>query len=152
MGARYAAFNLNTNTGSTTVPMWCLTGGTTKRVRLHHIIIGSAIAPANQAGNFALRRTSARGTATASFTPTILDLADPAAQATYDLTWSANPTITASSDLLNFAINQQATFQWMVDPDRGGIVIPGTAAAGLAMMSVSTTAAGVHVFNTFFQE
>src|SRR5262249_53069121 len=126
MGAKYSAFNTSTNTASATVPMNTLTGGTSGRVRLYHILCGSPAAPANQAAQFAVRRTSARGTQSTSFTPKPLDPADVACNATYDTSWAANPTITASSDLLNWAQNQQATFQWMVDPTNG-LIIPATA-------------------------
>lgn len=151
MGAKYSAFNTSTNTASATVPMWCLTGGTTKRVRLYHMVIGSPATPGNQAAQFAVRRTSARGTQSTSFTPKPLDPADPACISTHDMTWSGNPTITAASDILNVAMNQQATFQWMVDPNNG-LVIPATSAAGLALVSDATTSAASFLFNNFFQE
>ncbi len=151
MGAKYYATCLATNTGSTTVPMWALTGGTAKRVRFYHTIIGSAIAPANQAGDFAVRRTTSAGTTSSAFVATKLDLADGVSIAVFDITWAANPTITASSDCLNIAMNQQATVQWMVDPSNG-IVIPATSGAGLVMMSVSTTSAGAFRHAIFYEE
>lgn len=151
MGAKYTAFNSQTNTASTTIAMNNLMGGTTKRVRLYHLIIGSVAAPANQAAHFAVKRTSARGTQSSTFTPTKLDPADAAAAAVFDTSWSADPTITASSELLIAAMNQQATFQWMVDPSNG-LVIPATAAAGLAILSVATTSAVAYLFNEFFEE
>jgi hypothetical protein len=151
MSAKYSAFATATNTASATVAMWCLTGGTAGRLSLYHLILGSAATPGNQAGLFALRRTSARGTQSTSFTPKPLDPADVACNATFDLTWSADPTVTASSDLLEIPVNQQATFQWMVDPSYG-IKVPATSGAGLAMMSVSTTSAAAHTHSVFFVE
>src|SRR5688572_9208681 len=151
MGAKYHATCTATNTASSTVPMWCLTGGATKRVRLYHMIIGSPATPANQAADFGVRRTSAAGTTSSAFVATKLDPADPVAIAVFDITWSANPTITASSDLCNIAMNQQATAQWMVDPSNG-LVIPATAAAGLAMMSIATTSAASFRHSVFFEE
>lgn len=151
MGAKYGAFNTVTNTASTTVPMNTLTGGNTKRVRLYHLIIGSQAAPANQASEFTVNRTSTAGTPSASFTPTPLDPADGASIAAYVSTFSAQPTITPNSELLAMAMNQQATFQWMVDPSNG-LVIPRTAGAGLAVISVATTSAVAYMFNEFFEE
>lgn len=151
MGAKYFGFVSATNTASTTVPMWCVTGGTSKRVRLYHTIIGSVATPANQAAHFAIRRTSAAGTTSSAFTLTKLDPADPAALAVMDLTWAANPTITASSDLLVLPMNQQATVQWMVDPTNG-IVIPATSAAGLVQMSVATTSAAAFLHSIYLEE
>lgn len=152
MGAKYAGFVVATNTASATDPMFNLEGGATKRVRLYHLIVGSPATPGNQAGRFAIRRTSADGTSNASFTPTPLDPADPAAISEFATGWAVMPTITANSDMLHFSVNQQATFQWMVDPDRGAIVIPATSEAGLALMAVATTSAASHQFNAFFQE
>lgn len=151
MGAKYAAFVSATNTASTTVPMWCLTGGTSKRVHLYHTIIGSVATPANQAAHFAVRRTSAAGTSNAAFVATKLDPADGASIAVFDTGWAVNPTITASSDLLPIVMNQQATVQWMVDP-ANGLVIPATSGAGLAQMSVATTSAAAFVHSVFFEE
>ncbi len=151
MGAKYLSKNSNTNTASTTVPMFCLTGGVNKRLRLYHLIAGCPIAPANQASSFEVQRTSARGTTSASFTPNPLDPADPACSATHDLTWAANPTITANSCMLPFPFNQQATFQWMVDPSNG-IIVPATAGAGLAGVCVSTTSAVQYNFGIYFEE
>jgi hypothetical protein len=152
MGAKYAGFVVATNTASTTDPMFNLTGGTSKRVRLYHLIIGSPATPGNQAGRFAVRRASAAGTPNASFTPTALDPADPACSAAFSTGWAVMPTITANSDMLHPSLNQQSTFQWMVDPDRGAIVIPATSGAGLPLMAVATTSAASHSFNAFFQE
>lgn len=149
--ARYSAFNTNTNTASTTVPMSCLTGGTSGRVRLYHLLIGSPATPGNQAAQFAIRRTTARGTQSASFTPKPLDPADVACNATWDSAWAANPTITAASDLLVIAMNQQASWQWMVDPTYG-LVIPATAGNGLALLSDATTSAASFLYNGFFKE
>lgn len=151
MGAKYAAFVSATNTASTTVPMWALTGGTSKRVRVYHTIIGSVATPANQAAHFAIRRTSVAGTTNLAFTATKLDPADPAAIAVFDTGWAVNPTITAASDLLVLPMNQQATVQWMVDPSNG-LVIPATSGAGLVQMSVATTSAAAFLHNVFFEE
>ncbi len=151
MAAGYAVWNSQTSTASTTVPMNNLLGGTTKRVRLYHVIMSSVVAPANQANHFTVKRTTGRGTQSTSFIAQPLDPADPASAALFDTSWSGNPTITASSELLVAAFNQQATFQWMVDSSKG-IVIPATSGAGLAVLCVATTAAVAHLFNLFFEE
>lgn len=151
MGAKYGAVSNATNTASATVPMFSLTGSTTKRARLYHLILGSDAAPANQANKFSVKRNSARGTSSAAVVANALDPADGAAITTYDTGWSVNPTITASSELLQIALNQQATAQWMVDPSNG-LVIPATSGAGLSLMSVVTTSAVNFVFSSFFEE
>lgn len=147
----YAAVNNKTNTASSTVPMWCLTGATTRRLKVFEMMFSSDAAPADQASKFALLRTSARGTQSTTITPNPLDPADPAAVATFDTAWSGNPTITASSELLQMATNQRATMRWLANVG-SELVVPATAGAGLACMSVVTTGAANHVFSTLWQE
>lgn len=149
---RYSGFSNATNTASTTVPMFTIVGIATTRIRVYDFISGSDATPADNAGKFSFRRISARGTSTASVTPNPLDPADPASlAAAYDTAWSGNPTITANSDLLQFAHNQRATFRWVAAPD-SELIIPATAGAGLALMAVVTTATANYAWTTLWQE
>jgi hypothetical protein len=151
MGALYNVSSNATNTASTTVPMYNMTTGGTKRFRVYHLMVGSDAVPANQAGKFQFARSSARGTSSTSITPNPMDPADGAFLGTYDTAWSGNPTITSASQLGNIAENQQATIQWMVDP-KMGIVVPLTSGAGLALMAATTTSAANFPFSTYFEE
>lgn len=151
MGDLYHVSSNATNTASTTVPMFALTTGATKRVKVYHLFIGCDAAPANQASKLQFSRSSAAGTPSTSITPNPLDPAAGASLATFATAWSGNPTIMSASQLGNFPLNQQATIQWMVDP-KMGITIPVTSGAGLALMSVTTTAAANYVFGTYFEE
>jgi hypothetical protein len=148
---RYSGYVSATNTASATVPMLNLTGGTTTRLRIGDIIIGSNATPADNYAQFALRRTSAAGTTSATFTPTALDPADPAAAAVFATAWSVNPTITASSDLLEVSMNQRATFRWVAAPD-SEIIVPATAGAGVALMSVATSGNASYTHTVLWQE
>jgi hypothetical protein len=112
---------------------------------------GSDATPADAATKLGFRRTTARGTQSASVTPTALDGADPASLLNYDTTWNINPTITASSELLQIAHNQRATFRWVAQPD-GELVIPATTAAGLALMSIVASATANYAWTTHWQE
>ena len=151
MGRKYAAYGTATNTASTTVPMWVLTGATTTRVRLYDINSWSNTAPADNSGEFGVRRTSARGTQSTTVTPNALDPADPASLVTYDTAWSVNPTVTASSDLLRFAHNLRATFRWVAIPG-GELVIPATSGAGLALLAVVTNTASTYGWTVHWEE
>lgn len=151
MGASYYGTVLQTNTASTTVPMWALAGGTGGRLSLYHLMVACPIAPANQASDFQCMRQSARGTSNAAFVANPLDPADVTALALFDTGWAVNPTITTVSNVGGIALNQQATAQWMVDP-RYGIKVPATSGAGLAFMSVSTTAAASYRFGAWWEE
>lgn len=149
---RYTGYSNATNTVSTTVPMFSLTGGTTRRFRIYDFISGSDATPADAATKLGFRRTSARGTATASVTPNALDPGDPVSALTgYDTTWSSNPTITASSEVLQVAHNQRATFRWVAVQD-SEIIIPATANVGVALMSIVASATANYAWTTLWQE
>lgn len=150
MGA-YHGYNNKTNTVSSTVPMFNLVGLATKRLRVFEILIGSDATPVDAASKFVFRRTSARGTQSTTVTPNPFDPADPAAGAVYDTAWSANPTITANSDMLQVAISQRNTVRWLARPECE-IVIPATAGAGLALISDVATSAANHAFSAFWNE
>lgn len=148
----YAGIARNvTNTTSTTVPMWWLTGGTVSRLTVYDIISGSDATPADNYAEFALRRATTLGTVSTSFTPTALDPANPAAAATFSLTASAQPTITASSDVLNIAHNQRATFRWVAAPG-GELIVPATSANGFALMAVASNATGTYGWTVHWVE
>lgn len=151
VGRRYSGIANATNTASTTVPMFNLTGAATTRLRVYDFVSGSDATPADNAGKFSFRRTSAAGTTSATFTPTALDPADPASLATFATAWSANPTVTANSDLLQVAHNQRATFRWVAAPD-SEFVVPATAGAGLALMAVVTSGAVNYAWTLLWAE
>jgi hypothetical protein len=151
MGAKYGANFSATSTASSTVPMSVITSGGTKRIRVYGLIVGCVAAPANQANQFSHRRTSARGTSSATVTPNPLDGADGAFLGTFDTGWSVNPTITANSDLEQLSLNQQATAQMMLGPGYE-MIIPFTSGAGLALVAVATTAAASCQFAQLFEE
>lgn len=131
--------------------MFVITGATTTRDRLYEFAVGSDATPADAGVKFSWRRTSARGTQSATVTPTAIDSADPASVSTYDTAWNVNPTITASSDLYQWAQNQRATFRWIAAPD-SELVIPATSGAGLALMSVVASATANYAFTASWQE
>jgi hypothetical protein len=149
--AAYAGFSNKTNTVSSTVPMFNLVGATTRRLRAYDFIVGCDAAPADQASKFVFRRTSAAGTSSSTVTPTKLDPADGASIALYDTAWSGNPTITASSDLLQVPVNQRATFRWVAAPG-SELVVPATAGAGLALISDVATSAANNAFTLIWAE
>ena len=151
MGRRYAGYSNATNTASTTVPMFTVTGAATVRLRIYDLIASSDASPADASGKFALRRISSNGTTSTTVTANALDPADPAAIAVYTTAWSGNPTITANSDLLQFAHNLRATFRWVAAPN-GELVVPATAGAGLALMAVVTNTASNYAWTTHWEE
>lgn len=148
---KYNGYSNATNTASTTVPMFTITGATTFRLRLYDFISGSDASPADNAAKFSFRRISSNGTTLATVTPNALDPADPASLAVYTTAWSVNPTITASSDLLQIPHNQRATVRWVAAPD-GELVVPATSGAGLALMAVVTSSAVNYAWTSHWME
>lgn len=148
---RYNGYSNQTNTVSTTVPMFTLVANTTIRGRIYDFISGSDATPADAATKLGFRRISARGTQSASVTANALDPADPAGLILYDTTWTINPTITASSEVLQVAHNQRATFRWVAQPD-GELIIPATSGAGLALMSIVASATANYAWTTHWLE
>lgn len=148
---RYTGFSNATNTVSTTVPMFTIVANTTVRIRVYDFVSGSDATPADAATKLGFRRISAAGTSSASVTPNALDPADPAALAAYATAWNINPTITASSEVLQVAHNQRATFRWVAVPD-SELIIPATSGAGLALMSIVASATANYAWTTLWQE
>ena len=134
MARSYAAAWNATNTQSTTVPIMTLTGAATVRAKLYDFVQGSDATPADNAGTFLIRRhttTPASGTA---ITPAPLDPADPASLCTAMSGPSIGaPTLTASSSVFQFPMNQRATFRWVAAPGKE-FVIPATASNGLSLL------------------
>lgn len=147
MGRRYSGYGTDTNTASTTQVE--LRSTTAIRPRIYHIIVGSAATPADNAVELALRRTTTIGTAT-SYTPVAIDPGDPAATATFSVNHSAEPTYTANSDLLHFAVNMRATYTWMAYPN-GELILP-AAANGAGLISVAVSTAFAAHYQVYWEE
>jgi hypothetical protein len=147
----YVANSNKTNTVSSTAPMWNLLGSATRRLHVYEIIVASDATPGDQASKFALMRTTARGTQSTTIAPNALNPESPASIANLDTAWSVDPTITALSQLLQFALNQRATFRWVAVPG-SEIIVPATANAGLALVSVVSTGPVNFAFSIFWKE
>ena len=149
MGRRYSGYGSDTNTAATS--QISLTSTAAIRPRIYDFIVGSAATPADNAGEWVWRRTTAAGTSTA-FTPVALDPGDPAAAGLVGVNHSVEPTYTAAADLLHFAINQRATFRWVAAP-LGELILPATAAAGAGLLAVSVGGSAVaYQYQVFWEE
>lgn len=97
------------------------------------LIIGSDATPADKAASFELKRTTALGTEGTGFTPTKLDPDSPNSTLDAGLTHSVEPTETAGSELLRFAMNQRATFRWVAQQGKE-IVVPAITSNGINLV------------------
>jgi hypothetical protein len=146
-----AALNA-TNTASATVPMVNLMGTATSQIGIFEINAGSD-ASADNAVKYAIMRTSARGTQATTFTATAVDQnVTQAALTTVDLTWNINPTITASSQILQWGMHQRATYRWVAYDYTKLLRSQAGTGKGMALMSVVVSSAFNAVFSVSFDE
>ena len=149
---RYNGFSNATNTASPTAPLFAVVGVATTRGRIYDFVVGSDATPADAATKLAFQRTITSGLGTTALVPPPLDSADPAALLLYFSAWSSTqPTVAAATSLLQITMNQRATFRWVAVPD-SELVVPATAANGIALMSVVASATANYGFSTMWQE
>lgn len=141
MARRYSIDGQDTNTAGTSI--LGLTSAATVRPRVYDLIVGSDATPADNAAEYVLQRYTAAGTST-SVTPQALDSGDPASLCSAGEAHSVEPTYTANAILLQFALNQRATFRWVAAPG-GEIVLPATAANGVGLQVISIAGSAINV-------
>lgn len=109
-----------------------------KRHHIYSYLIGPAGAPASSDTNleFDIPRLTASGTGTA-FTPTALDSAEAASSATCEVNHTAEPTVTASSQLKYGSGNQRSVFQWVTNDFSQMLHSPATTANGFGIRTRS---------------
>jgi hypothetical protein len=148
----FQAFTNATNTASATVPLLSLTGTATSNIGIFEINAGSD-ATADNAVKYSIARHSARGTSATNVTPTALDQnVTQAALTTGDLTWNINPTITASSAILQWGMHQRATYRWVAYDYTKFLRSQAGTAKGMVLLSVVVSATFNAVFSVSFSE
>lgn len=141
-----------TNTASATVPMANFMGTATSQIAIYEINAGSD-ATADNAVKYAMFRTSARGTQATTVTPNAADQnVTQAALTTADLTWNINPTITASSQVLQWGMHQRATYRWVAYDYTKMLRSQAGTGKGMALLSVVVSSAFNGVFEVGFDE
>lgn len=145
--------NLNaTNTASATVPMVNMMGTATSLIGIYEINAGSD-ATADNAVKYAIMRTSARGTQSTTVTPNAVDQnVTQAALTTVDTAWNINPTITASSWILQWGMHQRATYRWVAYDYTKFLKSQAGTGKGMALMSVVVSSAFNGVFSIEYDE
>ena len=141
-----------TNTASATVPMFNMMATATSQIAIYEINAGSD-ATADNAVKYAILRTSARQTQSASITPVSLDQSTTqAALTTVDKTWNIPPTITASTEVLQWGQHQRGTYRWVAYDYPKMIRTQAGTGKGLCMTSVVVTSAFNGVFSIQYDE
>lgn len=92
------------------------------RAKIYDLLFSHGAAPADTVIRWEVMRstTSATGTSAAE---TPLDFDAPAAMVLVEEEITAGPTVTANSEMLDFDLNQRATFRWVAAPS-GEIMVP----------------------------
>lgn len=131
MGDRYAVGleqpSVSTVVGATgTDACGELLGTTAVRARIYDLLFGHGTSPT---GDAIFRWEVMRATTSATGTAAVensLDIDAPTAEILSEENITVGPTVTANSALLDFDLNQRATFRWVAAPN-GEILIPASA-------------------------
>lgn len=140
MGARYAETGQENAVTAALTTALHVTGGTGLRIRIYDFTVSCGGTPADNAVRWALMRHTATPTST-GVTPTPLDPADPAAEATAGENASAEGTYTAGSELFDQSFNQRAAYRWVAAPG-GELIVPATANNGIGVRVSSAAYTG----------
>ena len=137
--ARYSASGSQTLTTSATTALSVTSNASTvQRNRVYELIYANQGTPADQVSIIVVQRVTAPGSATA-VTPTLMDLADRAAQAVAGENHTSEPTYTSNTEVMEVPMNHRATFRWVAPPN-GEIVCPATSGDGIGIHSLHASA------------
>lgn len=139
-------------TNKTIINLFNSVASPTKRGAIFDILVGCAATPADQATKFFVQRSTAVGTEASGFVPANVDPGGPAV-GEYDsgIAHSAEPTYTASKQLLAFSLNQRATFRWVAAPG-SELKMTATQNNGAGLYSASGTGTAIHQGCILFYE
>ena len=137
--ARYSASGSQTLTTSATTALSVTSNtSTVQRNRVYELIYANQGTPADQVSIIVVQRVTAPGSATA-VTPTLMDLADRAAQAVAGENHTSEPTYISNTEVMEVPMNHRATFRWVAPPN-GEIVCPATSGDGIGIHSLHASA------------
>jgi hypothetical protein len=127
---------------SSTYKSSCSTWGpaTPRRHKWYEIIAGAVQNP--NATDCAIqldvsRFTTTTGLAGTAFTPNPTDPADAACTTVVAVNLTVDPVVTASSQVLNFGLNQRGTTRWIAAQESQYLIVPATAQAGFDLRQLS---------------
>jgi hypothetical protein len=130
--------------------LYLFASGSTKRGKLGEFNLGTNSAPADNFVEYDISRMTADGTAT-TITPNAADPGDGAAVSTTKANATAEPTVTANSDLWYDSLNQRASYRWVARPGKE-LIFPATANSGLVLRAKSASYSGTVAAHISFSE
>lgn len=135
--ANYSASGNNTLTGTpgdTALTLHAATASL-RRASAYELIFGNEGTPDDQVLNWVVQRITDPNTANATqVVATRLDLADAESDTLAYENHTAEPTYTATEEILEFPLNTRATFRWVAVPG-SEIAIPATNLAGFGVVA-----------------
>ncbi len=153
MARSYSVSGNATNTASATLPLLTLISSASVQPIIVAVEMGCDAAPADHATKYAFQRCTTTGTPGSSLTPQAFNPTFPAASTTSGLAvFSIGPALTANAFLLMWAQNQRQAYRWQAYDLTKGLMMPSTAANGLALMSLVQDAPWNAVMNLSFEE
>ena len=141
-GASFAVAGVNT---ANTFTVNLMNTGTAVRLRVMQVAIGISVAPTT-APQFYLSRTTVRGTNSTTLAGQPFDSGEPTSQATLDLTNSVAPTFSTSLKIVGGGLATTAGGWWIWDFRDSPLVIPATAASGLAIVNANASGSTTGTF------
>jgi hypothetical protein len=126
-------------------------GSSMVRAEIVELLVSCGATPADLMTIFFLMRSTAVGTEGSGFTPVPTDPAFKAASCDFGVAHSAEPTYTANSELLDFALHQRALHRWLAEPGFG-LILPATASNGIGLKSSASGGTAIHRATMFFLE
>ena len=154
MPRNYSISGNATNTQSSTLPLFTVISTANVRPEIYSFTLSSDAAPADHIAKYIFQRCSTAGTPGSSITPVALDsVADePAPVVTSGLAvFSAGPTLTANKIAYQVAVHQRIPYRWDCK-DGKEIVLPATAANGIAVLPTVVDSAFNTVFSLQYRE
>ena len=144
MGDRYAVGLLQTGITTSTTgadAVGSIEAVATVRPRIYDLIFSQGGTPADNVIRWQVPRFTASGTSNTAAVENALDPGAPASDVISLEEYTGAPTVTADSELLDFDLNQRATFRWVAAPG-GELVIPATADSGIFFNASSAAYTG----------
>ena len=138
--ARYSASGSQNLSSSAITALTIASQSTVHRNIIYDIVIANVGSPADLVTLHTLQRiTNPNAANCTAVTPSLLDLADRAAQSACGENHTAEPTYTSNQELMEIPLNHRATFRWVAAPG-GELITPATNNSGIGAKAVHASA------------
>ena len=138
--ARYSASGSQNLSSSAITALTIASQSTVHRNIIYDIVIANVGSPADLVTLHTIQRiTNPNAANCTAVTPSLLDLADRAAQSACGENHTAEPTYTSNQELMEIPLNHRATFRWVAAPG-GELITPATNNAGIGAIAVHASA------------